>query len=115
MGDYWDFPRGNIRENETAKEAALRETEEETGLSIKHLKIVDGFEERVEWFYRVNRQKVHKKVTYFLAETERESIKISDEHVDAKWLSFKDSLTLLKYKSSRNILQKAEEYLNKLV
>jgi bis(5'-nucleosidyl)-tetraphosphatase len=113
-GDYWDFPRGNIREDETPKEAAVRETEEETGLSADHLRIVEGFEERAIWFYRLEKQMVQKEVTYFLAETNVENVKISEEHIGAKWLSFEDALNLLQYKNSKKLLQKAEDFLRKL-
>jgi 8-oxo-dGTP pyrophosphatase MutT (NUDIX family) len=113
-GDYWDFPRGNIREPETPRMAAIRETEEETGLSANQLRIVEGFEENVKWFYRLNEKTVHKQVTYFLAETENEDVKISEEHVGARWLSFEDALSLLKYRNSKKLLKKAENYLRKL-
>lgn len=35
---YWDLPKGKIEKNETVSEAAIREVEEETGLT--HVKIV---------------------------------------------------------------------------
>ena len=110
-GDYWDFPRGNIREDETPKEAAIRETEEETGLSANQLRIMEGFEEHAKWFYRLEGQTVHKQVTYFLAETENENVNISEEHVGAKWLSYEDALNLLKYRNSKKLLKKAEDFL----
>jgi bis(5'-nucleosidyl)-tetraphosphatase len=113
-GDYWDFPRGNIREDETPKEAAVRETEEETGLTVDQLKIIEGFEEHVRWFYRIEKQMVQKKVTYFLAETNVEDVKVSEEHIGAKWLSFENALNLLQYKNSKKMLQKAEDFLRKL-
>ena len=113
-GDYWDFPRGNIREDETPKDAAIRETGEETGLSAKQLKIIEGFEEHASWFYKLDGQTVHKKVTYFLAETENADVKISEEHVGARWLSFEEALNQLQYKNSKKMLKKAEDFLQKL-
>ena len=113
-GDYWDFPRGNIKEGESAKEAAIRETREETGLSENELRFIEGFKEEVTWFYKFLGQTVYKKVTYFLAETETENVKISEEHVGARWLSFEDALRLLKYKNSKNLLVKAETFLKNL-
>ena len=113
-GDYWDFPRGNIKNPETPRMAAVRETEEETGLSASQLRIVEGFEESVKWFYRFNGEPVRKRVTYFLAETESEDVRISEEHVGAQWLSYKDALGTLKYRNSKKLLKKAESYLRKL-
>lgn len=38
-GPYvWQFPQGGIDPGETAQYAAIRETEEETGISVQHLK-----------------------------------------------------------------------------
>jgi 8-oxo-dGTP pyrophosphatase MutT (NUDIX family) len=113
-GDYWDFPRGNIKEGETVKQAALRETREETGLSEDDLTFIEGFEESATWFYRSRQNPVHKRVTYFLAETEREDVNISKEHVGFKWLNSRDALRLLRYKNSRELLVKAEDFLQKL-
>lgn len=38
--DKWDLPKGKIKQGQTKKDAALIEVEEETGLSIENLKIV---------------------------------------------------------------------------
>jgi len=109
-GDYWDFPRGNIKEQETGLQAALRETREETGLSENDLTFVEGFEETIKWLYRSQDQSIVKLVTYYLAQTKREDVRISGEHVGFKWLRFKDALQLLKFKSSRSLLRKAESH-----
>ncbi len=113
-GDYWDFPRGNIREGETPIEAALRETEEETGLSTSDLRIVKGFEEHAKWFYSLNGQTVFKTVTYFLAETGNVDVKVSEEHVGARWVTYSEAFNILKYKNSKRMLQKAEGFLKTL-
>jgi len=110
-GDYWDFPRGNIKEEETTKQAAIREIREETGLSEEDLIFIEGFKENATWFYKSRGQTVHKQVTYFLAETEKTDVHISKEHVGFKWLNFKDALRLLRYKNSKNLLMKAENFL----
>lgn len=113
-GDYWDFPRGNLRKEETSKQAAAREVVEETGLSEDDLRFIEGFEEGAKWFYKLGKEPVQKRVTYFLAETRREDVRISEEHVGFKWLSFKEALMLLKYKNSKKLLLKAEDFLQKL-
>lgn len=113
-GDYWDFPRGNIREGETTRQAAVRETKEETGLSEDTLRFVEDFEESASWHYRRRGQTIFKRVTYFLAETESESVKISKEHTGYRWLGFGGALRLLKYKNSQKLLLKAEDFLQRL-
>ena len=112
-GDYWDFPRGNIKKGETTRYAAVRETREETGLSADDLIVVEGFEESASWHYRRRGETVFKRVTYFLAESKREDVKISSEHVGHRWLGFTDALRLLRYKNSKRLLLKAEEFLQR--
>lgn len=113
-GDYCDFPRGNIEEGETLRQAAIREIREETGLMEDDLKFIEGFKEKTTWFYMWKGQNVFKSVTYFLAETKREDAKISEEHLEFKWLSFKDALNYLTYKNSRELLKEAEKFLQEL-
>ena len=45
----WNLPGGGIKKNETKKEAAIRELEEEVGISIKRLKYVGNFETTQEY------------------------------------------------------------------
>jgi len=113
-GDYWDFPRGNLRKDETPKQAAIREAAEETSLSEDDLMFFKGFEEGASWFYKLGKKPVEKRVTYFLAETRREEVRISEEHVGFKWLNFKNALRLLKYKNSKKLLLRAEDFLQEL-
>jgi len=113
-GDYWDFPRGNIMNGETARQAASRETREETGLSAQDLIFVEGFEESASWHYRLRGDTVFKRVTYFLAESKRDDVQISKEHIGYRWLGYADALRLLRYKNSRKLLLKAEEFLRGL-
>jgi 8-oxo-dGTP diphosphatase len=37
---YWQFPAGEIEPGETAEQAAVRETQEETGLTIKAVRLL---------------------------------------------------------------------------
>ncbi len=113
-GDYWDFPRGNIKQGETTRQAAMRETREETGLLADDLIFVEGFEESASWHYRLRGETVFKRVTYFLAESKTEDVKISKEHVGYKWLGFADALRVLRYKNSKKLLLKAKEFLERL-
>lgn len=113
-GDYWDFPRGNIKNNENAKQAAIRETKEETGLSEENLGLVNGFKEVSRWSYRSRGDTIYKQVTYFLAETSKTEVKISKEHIGSKWLNFHDALRLLRYKNSKDLLIKAEKFIETL-
>jgi 8-oxo-dGTP pyrophosphatase MutT (NUDIX family) len=118
-GDYWDFPRGNIEKGETAQQAAVREIREETGLDAGkggsgvngETKFVEGFAEKSTWFYQLKGERIFKQAKYFLAETEKKDIKISEEHLEFKWLEFDDAVKQLTHDNSRRVLKKANEFL----
>ena len=46
-GGHWGFPKGNIEAEESALQAAIREAEEETGLT--NVSLIDGFKEKIEY------------------------------------------------------------------
>ena len=49
---HWGFVKGNIEKGETEEEAFFREAEEEAGLPRNTLKIIDGFKEKISYFYK---------------------------------------------------------------
>jgi len=123
--DYWGFSKGHIEKRENLKQTALREAEEETG--IKDLDFIKGFEEKIEYSYEINDQKIFKEnkrssfsskgknifkiVTYFLAETKNKEVLISSEHKDYRWLAYQDALDKLTYKECKETLEKANNFL----
>lgn len=110
-GDYWDFPRGNIEKGETAEATAKREIAEETGLD--DISFITGFKEKVSWFYRLRGQNVFKEAVYFLVETKQKAVKLSEEHLEFKWLDFARAIKTLTYKNSKGVLKKADDFLRK--
>jgi len=105
---YWEFPRGKIEGNETLKETAIREVEEETG--ITDLEITDGFEETIEWYFKRKGDTVFKKATYFLAETKTKEVVLSEE-LDYTWLPYEEALDKITHKNEKEVLKKAQEFL----
>ena len=81
---HWDFIKGKVEPGETPYETASRETKEETGIS--DIEFIGGFEESVEYDFRFKKENIHKKVIFFLAETNEKNIKLSHEHNDYLWL-----------------------------
>ena len=110
--EAWVFPRGNIEANETELEAALRELKEETGFA--EVTIIPGFKEKISWFYRKAGKNIYKEVVYFLGETKQEKVKLSYEHDGYAWLSYEEALAKLKFKNVKDVLKKANEYLEKI-
>jgi bis(5'-nucleosidyl)-tetraphosphatase len=108
--NYWDFPKGHIEKGERAEDTAKREAEEETGL--KDIKIVEGFKETIRYFFNYQEKNILKFVTFYLAETRIKKVKISGEHIGFKWLPYEESLSQLKFKNAKEILQKANNFLS---
>lgn len=107
--ELWDFPRGLVEKGENEKETIIREIKEETG--IEYLKILDGFKDKIKWFYRKEGQLINKEATYYLAETKSNKVQISHEHDDYKWCKYEDALKLITFKNTKDIIKKAKEFL----
>jgi len=107
---HWDFPKGHIEEGEEEKETVKREVEEETG--IKKITFIDGFKEKIKYFYRREEQTIYKEVVFYLVETKESKIKISFEHIGYEWLAYEDALKRLTFKNAKEILKKAHSFLN---
>ena len=106
---HWDFVKGNVEPNESEKETVIRELREETG--IIDAQFIDGFREKIEYFYRRQGATVHKEVIFYLINTHSEKVKLSYEHVDYTWLNYEHAMEKLTFKNARDILQKAHNLL----
>ena len=108
-GGHWDFPKGHIEKGEEEKETATRELLEETGIS--DVEYVKGFREQIAYKYWKKHKMSHKEVIFFLAKTNLEEIKISHEHRDFLWMPYDRALQKLTFENAKNLLKKAEEFL----
>ena len=104
---HWDFVKGNIEKGETFKETVVRESREETG--ITDIDFVEGFEDKVEYYYQRDGEVIHKEVVFYLARTKTDKVTLSHEHQDFVWLSFDDALKKLTYKTARKLFNKVKE------
>lgn len=93
----WDFPGGRADLGETFREAAIRETEEETGL-----KVVLGPEVKTDIHEEERRVLT---LHYFIPESFEGDIKLSSEHTDYKWLTKEEVQELEVHPSIRKFLE----------
>jgi bis(5'-nucleosidyl)-tetraphosphatase len=108
---HWDFVKGNVEINESEKETVVRELREETG--ITDAKFIEGFKERIEYYYRRQGDTVHKEVVFYLMETSTENITLSFEHIGSIWLNYSQAMEKLTFKNAKEMLKKADEFLKK--
>ncbi len=109
---YWDFPKGKVEENETYKEAALREVKEETGLTVT---LQEGFEQSIIYFFKdLQGDLVDKTVIYFTGEASSKEVLLSAEHTDYIWLPFNESVAQLTYANAKNVLSMADHFIQGL-
>lgn len=106
---HWDFVKGNVEQGESEKETVVRELQEETGITEAHF--IDGFKEKIEYFYRRQGDTVRKEVVFFVIESSTQSVTLSFEHTGYMWLDYQHALEKLTFRNARDVLQKVEVFL----
>lgn len=112
--EFWDFPKGLLENKEKAKDAALREAYEETG--IKNFEIIPNFKETVKYFTKRDGKTTLKFIAMFLAKFNSEKITLSWEHDKYEWLEFKKAFKKISRNEMKTALEKAHNFIysNKL-
>ena len=108
---HWDFVKGKMEEGETAHQTAIRETQEETG--ITDIVFLEDFEEWIEYNFQFHGEPVHKKVVFFLAETKTKEVSISHEHLDYTWMDYQTAMEKTTFDNAKSILTKSKALLTK--
>ncbi|XP_062867451.1 bis(5'-nucleosyl)-tetraphosphatase [asymmetrical] isoform X1 [Trichomycterus rosablanca] len=106
---HWTPPKGHVDPGEDDLTTAWRETEEEAGLGQEHLRVVDGFLQRLHYEVRGK----EKEVLYWLAELQdpSTSVRLSDEHQDYKWAKVEEACRLAKYQDLQDTLKNVHQFL----
>ena len=103
----WVLPKGIIEEGETSEKAALREVQEETGVTAKSIEKITP---EVRYTYQKQDFLVDKRVEFFLMEYVKGDIKNhSWEMEDVKWVSAEEALKLLEFPTERKTFQSASK------
>jgi 8-oxo-dGTP pyrophosphatase MutT (NUDIX family) len=108
---FYGFPKGHCEENETEEETALREIQEETGLTVR---LIPGFR-YVDEHPIPQKPGVIKRIVYFLAEYSDQKITYQKEELmNAQLMTFEQAMNAFQWESSKLILTEAKDYLSKM-
>ena len=107
-GRRWQLPKGHIEEGETPEEAAVREVQEETGVSGRIRAPLPGVE---YWFVDRRKRRIHKTVDYFLLDyLSGDPANFDPEEVtSAEWMSWDEGIARLTFDNERRAVQAARE------
>jgi len=107
-GKLWDLPKGHREVGEDEVTAALRETEEETGISRTQFSLIPKFRFESVYYPKYSRlnQTVEKTLVMFLGLlTEEVQISVT-EHIGFRWLPWKPP-----HRIQKNTIDPLLEYL----
>jgi len=118
-GIYWKHPSGQVKsKKEDEMTTALRELEEETGLTKNDINFISDFKEEVNYDFNVEiknkrKQKINKISIFYLAQSKTDKIKISDEHLDWGWFDYETALKRAFFPRQQDLLKKANQFILK--
>ena len=109
----WCLPKGHPEGEESNEEAAVREIEEETGISGRILAPLGS----VDYWFTVTNYRVHKTVHHFLLQATGGELTIENdpdhEAVDVAWVPLNSLGKRLSFPNERRIADLAREVLTK--
>ena len=93
--NYWDFPKGMVEDGEEPMAAAIREVQEETGLTGLDFRWGKGYQETPPYG-------IGKIARYYLAESREGEVFLPvnpelgrPEHEEFRWLTYDEAMSLL--------------------
>lgn len=104
-GGHWSFPKGHVEKNETEAETALREIQEETGLTVE---LDTDFRYSTQFSPQ---EGIIKDVIYFIAKAPSIEVKQQEEEVSHyQWLNYAEALKQITYNNDKELLTLVHHY-----
>ena len=108
---FWVFPKGHAEEGETALFAALRELNEETGVTEVTLNGSMVFS--VEYTFVHNDERIEKTVDYYIGYCQNTDTHITQprEVAELRWCTLEEAEQLLTHQNSKDVLSEVKKFL----
>lgn len=102
----WGFPKGHLETEEPPELAALREVQEETGLTDLALR---GEIETIDWYFRFRGRLIHKVCHFYLMESATADTNPQREEgiTACRWATVADAMQCVSYANARAVLERA--------
>ena len=106
---HWEFAKGHVDCGEDERQTALRELEEETGVS--EVTVDPAFRESIQYTVQAPHGRDEKTVVFFLAHARDERFKLSSEHSDGEWVPAAEVRERFQHDNYKRILDAATDHL----
>ena len=104
----WSLPKGHVEAGETHEQAAIREVEEETGISGRITARLGS----VDYTFVAQGRRIHKRVHHYLMEAVGGELSDADiEVTEVAWVPLADLSSRLAYAGERRLVRRAVELL----
>ncbi len=104
----WSLPKGHVEAGETHEQAAIREVEEETGISGRITARLGS----VDYTFVAQGRRIHKRVHHYLMVAVGGELSDADfEVTEVAWVPLADLTSRLAYAGERRLVRRAVELL----
>ncbi len=108
LAGHWGFPKGHQEAGETDLQTALRELQEETGLTPDQIKVNAPITDNYK--FTKNNESIEKTVIYFIVQIQNKEVKLQTQEIaEYSWANLETTKSLLTYDESKIVLQKAHD------
>lgn len=105
---HWCPPKGHLEPHETRMNAALRECQEETGITEDQLALAKDFAQDIAYLAIEHGQHVRKAVTYFLGRASKEvGITVDTDHNGYCWVTLQEAYGFITHHDLMRIIEQA--------
>jgi 8-oxo-dGTP pyrophosphatase MutT (NUDIX family) len=107
-GRTWTLPKGTPNQGESREQTAIREVEEETGLTVR----ITGELDSIEYWFVQSGTRIHKTVHYYMMEPVGGDLASHDHEFDeVRWIPFDTAASMLTFETERALVAKAADLL----